>query len=387
MIYLELFAGFLLAFVVTGLAIPPITRLALARDWVDRPDGHRKLHARPTPTVGGLAIAAGFFAGALVLYLFQEPLAALGKMPPLAFWAGALAMVASGFYDDWRRLGFKGKFVIQVCVAFVLLKAGYRIDLPELSFLPSGALDQALSDPLTIVWIVGVINAVNLIDGLDGLAAGVSLIAFLALSVLFGMEGHLWPIMIGLTISGSLLAFLIKNFNPASIFMGDSGSLLLGYLLAVLSLSAPMHPHPLLALVLPSVVLGLPVLDTTLSIFRRVREGKPICAPDHDHIHHRLVRMWPVRRAVVVLYAVAAAFGGAAILVRVLSPGSAFVILALALLTAAAGVGLLGYLRPAAAPLLGRPYAGEGRIPQDAGGDGMASHLEHEVVLPRAGNG
>ncbi len=385
MIYLELITGFLISFATAALLIPLIIRLALRKGWVDKPDNHRKLHARPTPTVGGLAIAAGFAVGGLYLFFVSGNVHAPFSMPPLAFWVGALAMVCTGFYDDTRGLSFKGKLFVQVCVAYMLLHAGYRIDLSDLPFIQSDVYDQALfSIPLTLLWIVGVINAVNLIDGLDGLAGGVALIAFGCLSILFGIGGQLGLIMIGLVISGAVLAFLMYNFNPASIFMGDSGSLLLGYLLAVLSLSAKLHADPVLALLVPGVVLGLPVLDTSLSIIRRFQEGKAICAPDHDHIHHRLTRMWPTRKAVLVLYTVATGFGVAAILISLLSPGSGFAVLGATLVAVVVWVAALGYFRPVVrqAPRV-KPAP---VLLNESSGDGMNAHVDRKAVAGAEGD-
>src|SRR5690606_34492605 len=199
------------------------------------------------------------------------------SLPPAMLWIGALAMVGAGFYDDTRGLGFKGKFVIQVFAAYTLLYAGYRVDVTGLPFVGEDPYVQALiSIPLTLLWIVGVINAINLMDGLDGLAAGLVLIAFACLALVFGVNGQNGLVMVALIMGGALVGFLLYNFNPASIFMGDSGSMFLGYMLATYALEGRGHADPAVALLIPAVALGLPLLDTTLSIVRRVIERKAV---------------------------------------------------------------------------------------------------------------
>jgi UDP-GlcNAc:undecaprenyl-phosphate GlcNAc-1-phosphate transferase len=344
--YSVLIAGFLVAFGTTALLTPVVRRLAIDYDWVDHPDGHRKLHADIVPAIGGLAIAIGFAVGLAYLHAVRTLLPFEVVFPPSALWAGALVIVASGFYDDTRGLGFKGKLAVQILVAYALLHAGYRVDLAWIPFVSEDPYSQALlSIPVTMLWIVGVINAVNLLDGLDGLAAGVSLIAFASLGLIFGLHGEIGLVMIALIITGALAGFLLFNFNPASIFMGDSGSLFLGYLLATYSLAGTGHTSPWVALVLPAVVLGLPLVDTALSIARRFVEQKAIFAADRDHIHHRLTRTLSHRDAVLVLYGVALTFGLAAVAMSLLPAAfGAGVILGICALT---GLGLnrLKYLR------------------------------------------
>jgi UDP-GlcNAc:undecaprenyl-phosphate GlcNAc-1-phosphate transferase len=344
--YSVLIAGFLVAFGTTALLTPVVRRLAIDYDWVDRPDGHRKLHADIVPAVGGIAIAIGFAVGLAYLHAIRTLLPFEVQFPPSALWAGALVIVASGFYDDTRGLGFKGKLAVQVLVAYALLHAGYRVDVTWMPFVSEDPYSQALiSIPVTLLWIVGVINAVNLLDGLDGLAAGVSLIAFASLGLIFGIHGEIGLVMIALIITGALAGFLLFNFNPASIFMGDSGSLFLGYLLATYTLAGTGHTNPWVALVLPAVALGLPIVDTALSIARRFVERKAICAPDRDHIHHRLMRTLSHRDAVLVLYAVALSFGVAAVMMSMLPSLYALAVIGCACVLTGLGLNRLKYLR------------------------------------------
>ena len=310
MSYVLLTAGLVLSALGTLLIVPPLRWLALRQGWVDNPDGKRKLHDKPTPTVGGLAIAGGLAVGLTYFTFVGDLLPFAVVRPASALWIGALAMLLLGFCDDVLALGFKGKFVGQVIVAYFMLHAGYRLDVAGLPFVEDDLYQQALYNiPLTMVWIVGIINAVNLLDGLDGLAAGVALIGFATLGTIYGIRGEFGVAAMALVLVGSLLGFLVYNAHPASIFMGDSGSLMIGFLLATYALRADAHVNPVLALMVPIAALGLPVLDTVVAFTRRLINGKSPFAPDRDHIHHRLTRATSARQAVYVLYGVSLLFG------------------------------------------------------------------------------
>jgi len=343
------FATFLLA-VSAALAITlmltwPLRQLALRQGYVDRPDEKRRVHTEATPNVGGLGIVAGIVGGGTVLavgvadasWLQTEVLAAVG---------GGLLIALSGLYDDTRGLGFKRKFVVQIVVAYMLLHSGFRFEVAGLPFVGEGGYDQALySIPLTMLWTVGVINAVNLIDGIDGLAGGVSVVALTVLAVLFGLFGQPLLAAVALIVAGATLGFLYHNKPPATIFMGDTGSLLLGYVLAVLPMAASFHADPLLALVIPGLVLGVPILDTALTIARRTVHRRAICAPDGQHIHHRLRRNHGDRRAVWTLYGVGTWFGVVAILVALTPAFWGYIVLCATSLMALGWVHKLGYIQ------------------------------------------
>ena len=345
--YVTLGTGFLVAFAMTALLVPLVRRWAIQQGWVDSPDSDRKLHQRPTPAIGGLAISGGFGAGLAYLVILSSTLPFAVTLPSMALAGGALLMVATGFYDDIQGMSFKAKFALQILVAYLLIHVGYRIDVSGLWFVGDDPYVHALySIPLTMLWIVGVINAVNLLDGLDGLASGVVLIAFSFLALVFGVQGELGLVVVALAMVGALSGFLIYNFNPASIFMGDSGSLFLGCMLAAFSLEQAAHSNTLLALIIPIVVLGLPIGDTALAIGRRFASGRAICAPDDDHIHHRLTQQWSHKSSVLILYAVALWFGIAALLIALLSTPWAYVVLGLTAGAAVLGLYILGYLEP-----------------------------------------
>ena len=344
----------LLAFVVTVFATPAVRRLALSRAWTDDPDGLRKLHQTPTPSAGGLAIFAGVATATAVSgwALPQFGLGGLGLSGLVVF--GAFAVVALGATDDIRGLGFKAKLAVEVFVAYLLLHAGLRIDLSVLPFIGDDVfLDALYSIPLTVLWVVGVMNAVNLVDGIDGLASGVAAIAFASMALAYGLSGDVALVLLAVVFVGALVGFLVHNFNPASIFMGDSGSLFLGYALAVYTLSGPVREQAFIAPVLPVLALGLPLLDTSLSMVRRVAGRRAMMAPDHDHIHHRMSGLMSTRKAVGTLYAVSAVFGLLAVVATTSTGVAVFVAVGCAVAVAAGLVIRLGYVRlPYAAPAL-----------------------------------
>ncbi|WP_424518878.1 MraY family glycosyltransferase [Rubrivirga sp.] len=278
-------------------------------------------------------------------------------IPGIAMVGGILVMVL-GAIDDVRGLDFKTKLVVEVFVAYMLLHAGLRINLSVLPFVGEDVFLHALySIPLTILWVVGVMNAVNLVDGIDGLASGVVAIAFASMALAYGLAGDLPLVFVALVFVGALAGFLVHNFNPASIFMGDSGSLFLGYALAVYTLSGPIREEAILTPALPLLALGLPLLDTSLSMVRRVSSRRAMMAPDHDHIHHRMSRAMSTRKAVAVLYAISAMFGLLAVLADSTTGMGVLIALGCAAAVATGLLIRLGYVRlPYAAPAL-KPVA------------------------------
>ena len=372
LVYLSLI-GFLTALVVALVVTPVVRRLALAKGWVDRPDGERKLHARPTPALGGVGVFVGSVAGLIAVAAAAPLLGVTGFGLPLVVVLGGLLMFATGLWDDLRGLGFKSKLAIELGVAYALLVSDRTllIDLTAVPFIDADPYMHALfAIPVTLLWIVGVMNAINLIDGVDGLAAGVAVIALASLAAAFGGTNDATLFVVALVIAGGLLGFLRYNVNPASIFMGDSGSLFVGFVLAVYTLSGTGHANPLVALAIPLVALGLPIFDTVLSMLRRVIGRQAIMAPDRDHIHHRMTARTPVRRAVLILYAIAGGFGLVAVGMSLTSATAAPWWIALAIVGAATFATTLGYVRrPYMPPVLIDTVGGGGPVeePADAG--------------------
>ncbi|MEL6611226.1 MAG: MraY family glycosyltransferase [Bacteroidota bacterium] len=315
---LVLLALIFLAALGVALVLTPTFRTAAFRfGWVDIPDA-RKIHTVPVPRVGGIAIFAGLTAGLALAYLVQDGLPF--DIPPRtwAVWGGALVLFATGLYDDIHGLGFKRKFAVQLVVAYFMVAAGFHFRLDGVPFIENLSVYHQLwiALPFTLLWIVGIINAINLLDGLDGLAGGISMVALLALAVAFASNGDIGMVVLALALAGGLVGFLVFNFNPASIFMGDSGSLVLGFLLAMYSIQGTGHADPLLALLVPVIALGLPIMDTSVTFFRRIAQRRSPFMPDGDHIHHRVRRSSAShRRAVLVLYGVGMVFGITAVLI------------------------------------------------------------------------
>jgi UDP-GlcNAc:undecaprenyl-phosphate GlcNAc-1-phosphate transferase len=294
---------------VAGLATPFVMRHALAMGVVDRPN-ERKVSARARmPLMGGLAVALGFWVGiALALQLLPDGGGLAGGIEPLLI--GGFLMLCLGAFDDRYGLSAWQKLAVQLVAAALAVASGMRID--HLTSPLSGEVITFapwLAWTATAVWIVVVTNSINLIDGLDGLCTGVSAIITLALTAVAHQAGHGVVVVAGLALAGGLLGFLPWNFPPARIFVGDTGALFIGYSLSILALEGYQRATVITFLV-PLLALAVPLLDTTLSILRRLRSGKGVMQADRQHMHHRLLAEYhgDHRPAVLSLYGLTACF-------------------------------------------------------------------------------
>ena len=293
----------LTAFLLCLVATPLCRNLSLRLNLVDQPDSDRKLHLRPIPRIGGIPIVLSY-AGALGLMLLAAPHGArisiqhtqlLRSLLPAA---GLVFLI--GLWDDIVGLKPRQKLAGQVVAAILAVSLGARLTV--INGLPHSAWVMV---PLSVIWLVGCTNAVNLIDGLDGLASGVGLFAVLATLLAAGLSGNLGLAMATAPLAGCLLAFLRYNFAPASIFLGDCGSLTIGFLLGCFSLIWSQRSGTLLGVVAPLMVLALPLVDVGLSIGRRYLRSAPIFGADRGHIHHMvLARGFKPRDAALILYGV-----------------------------------------------------------------------------------
>lgn len=309
----------------TTLVLTPLVRRAALRfGWTDAPDGKRKIHRQPIPNVGGLALMGGLLAG---IATAQGLGLSLGI--PIPILGAVLALGLIGFYDDLKNLSYRYKFAAQIAVAVVVFASGYRVELFDV-LLGANAYTLSISFVLTLIWVVGVINAVNLLDGMDGLAAGVVLIAMVSLGGGVWFHGGESQLMLAVALGMAIVGFLVYNSHPASLFMGDCGSLFLGAMLAAYSLNGTTHSHPLLATIIPVVAMGLPILDVFLALLRRWQERRPLFSADSDHIHHRLARRFELThgRTVLALYGVAAMYSLSALAMSALKPRFSFLLLA-----------------------------------------------------------
>lgn len=316
-----IWVAFVSAFIVALLATRTVIAFARRIGAVDKPDGYRKVHKQETPRLGGLAIYAAFAAPLVALIHFPEWSQVSRELfsradTMLSLMIGATLALGLGVLDDLFDLRAIWKLLWQVLIASLMYWFGFSIAAISNPFGGRFGLG-AFSFPVTVFWFVGCMNAVNLLDGLDGLAAGMTLFVSLTLFLVSLHFRNLIGMLLMGSLSGAALGFLMFNFPPARIFLGDSGSMLLGFLVAALSLvGATRKAEAAVALFIPVVALGLPILDTSLAILRRWYKRLPISAPDRQHIHHALVAMgYSQRRVVMTLYGICLVLGLAALLI------------------------------------------------------------------------
>ncbi len=306
----KLILCFSLAFGVSLAATPFVRILAHKIGAIDMPDA-RRVHDHPIPRMGGLAIFYGFLISLLCF--------ARVDMQLKGIIIGALVIVAVGIVDDVKQLGAKIKFVAQLAVALVVVAHGVVIEYISVpSFInETGILSLGyFAIPITLLWIVGVTNAVNLIDGLDGLAVGVSSIATFSLFFIAILAGEMQVALITAALAGGCLGFLPYNFNPAKIFMGDTGSTFLGYILSIVCIQGLFKGYVVISFIIPFLILGLPIFDTAFAIVRRIWNKKPIMAPDRGHLHHKLMDMgFSQKQTVAILYIITSILALSAVVV------------------------------------------------------------------------
>lgn len=304
-------AAFACAFAITLVTTPFAKWLSAKVGAIDYPKD-RGVHKKPMPRMGGVAIVLGFLVTVLMVYFFDR---SMSPKQFVGFIVGAGIIAVLGMIDDMKDLPAKLKFCVQIVAALIVIFSGTQI---QIVLWPVTATLQKLSIPITLVWIVGVTNAVNLIDGLDGLAAGVTGIAALSLMVLCIMTGTTTAVVLAAALAGACLGFLPRNFNPAEIFMGDTGSTFLGFVLAVTSILGVFKGYALLALVVSIFCIGLPIFDTIFAMLRRMAKHQPIMQADRGHLHHKLIdHGFSQKKAVLIMYAISIFLGLLAIFIAV----------------------------------------------------------------------
>lgn len=270
------------------LALTPVIRDHFNRvGLVDQPDQSRKIHTSPIPRVGGISIALSYVLAFLVIsfYPFQtwNQLSVRIEFAQAIFF-GSVIVFLSGLVDDFLNIHPWQKLAAQIVAGTVIFYSGIRIGVPE-----NVPYADAVSLAVTVLWLVGCANAFNLIDGMDGLAAGIGLFATIAMLIAGLINNNLDLIIVTVPLAGSLLGFLRYNFNPASIFLGDCGSMLIGFLLGCFAIEWSHKSVTLLGLTAPMMALAVPLLDASLSVVRRFLRNRPIFGADRGHIHHRLL--------------------------------------------------------------------------------------------------
>ena len=321
-------AALLLAMVVTMVSMPLVRRLAVRMGAIDMPgvagtDSERHLHTTPTPRMGGLAIFLGFYCS-MAAFVTINP-------QQSAMLLGAAVIVLLGMVDDVRGLSAKVKLAVQIVAAVIAVSGGSVINYVSVPtwISESGHLNLGwLSVPVTVVWIVLITNAVNLIDGLDGLACGVSTISSMTMLVIALTVAEPDVALLMAALAGGCIGFLPYNLNPAKIFMGDTGSTFLGFILATVSIEGLFKSYAIISFAVPFLMLGLPIFDTCFAILRRVSHGQSPMAPDRGHIHHRLIDMgFNQKQAVAVLYVISAILGLSAVVLTTTNVVRAMVVL------------------------------------------------------------
>lgn len=326
----------LLAALVSYILTPYIKTLAFKIGAVDKPD-NRKVHKKIMPRLGGLAIYIAFLIG--VVSSLELTWDIVGIL------AGATVIVIVGILDDVYQMPAKVKLLGQIVAACILIAFDIRIEWVNNPLGGYIYLDKFISIPLTVFWVISFTNVVNLIDGLDGLAAGVSAIASLTVIFVAIQMGYFHVAVLSAALAGGIIGFIRYNFNPATIFMGDTGSMFIGYMLAAISVYGAVKTAATIALIVPAIALGLPIMDTAFAIMRRYTNGRPIFQPDKGHLHHRLLAMgMNQKQAVLLMYAISAALGIAAVLWAEVDGFYAALIIAIIITAVAIGAKKIGIL-------------------------------------------
>ncbi len=303
------------AFLVAFAATPMVIALAHKINALDVPKDNRRVHKKPIPLIGGLAIFYGFVVSVICFATIDRE--------TLGILIGSLIIVTVGVIDDMSDMKAIVKLLCQIVAAALVVYAGVRIEHFANPFYgwfgPQYlVMNYWVSVAVTIIWIVGVCNAVNLIDGLDGLAVGISSIASMSLVALTLLSNNLNVAILTAAVAGAGFGFLPYNFNPAKIFMGDTGALFLGFILACISVEGFLKLSAIISFAVPILILGLPIFDTIFAIFRRLLTGRSPMSPDRGHLHHRLLDMgFSQRQTVAILYTMTGALCLTAVVISI----------------------------------------------------------------------
>lgn len=301
---------FFVAVFISLVMTPLVRRLAIKIGALDIPKDDRRVHNKPMPLIGGLAIYIAVVFATIMFLPIDRSL--------ISIMIGGSIIVCSGIIDDMKGMSPKLKLLFQIIAGGVLVLGDVKVDAITNPFSHNNILLELkwLSIPITLFWVVGITNTLNLIDGLDGLSAGVAMISSISFMLVAGKFENLDVTVLSGIVAGACLGFLPYNFNPAKIFMGDTGALFLGFMLAAISIEGVMKSVATIAIIVPILILGVPIFDTTFAIFRRLLSGQSIVSADKGHLHHRLLNMgFSQRQTVLILYGISAIFGTFAVIV------------------------------------------------------------------------
>ncbi len=322
------------AAVISFLATPLVKRLAFQIGAVDVPKDNRRMHNHPIPRLGGLAIAIAFLAA---FFLFTRP-----DREMQGILLGSLMILILGIFDDCLALRALPKFFVQIAAACVVVFSGCSIRYVTNPFSAVPIDLGWLSGPVTVIWIVMITNAVNFIDGLDGLAVGVSGISSGTMLIIALLVAEDNVALVMACLMGACLGFIPYNFNPAQIFMGDTGSTFLGFILASMSIQGLFKMYAVISFMVPFLILGVPFFDITFAVIRRLAKHQNPMTADRGHIHHRLIDMGlSQKQSVAVVYTLTAVLGLAAVLLANSSEAKTFILFAAVLVVAVLGFAVI----------------------------------------------
>ena len=344
----DIIIAFTLAFITAFMLTPLTIKLARKLGAIDTPKDYRRVNKIAMPRLGGLAVIAGFTLSVFYLLFVMSIEGNIDLAVDsydkklLGFFAGAVIIGITCFIDDVKGIRAIVKLLAQIVAAMVCIKTGIVIDDIKIGVLENLKIPLAVSEIITVFWIVGITNALNLIDGLDGLSTGITLISSGSLLLVFSLNGSpLVSIVLITALAGALTGFLPYNFNPAKTFIGDTGSNFLGYCLAIISILGIAKTYTAIVIIAPIIVLALPLFDTFMAVVRRVIKGKSLKAimtPDSNHLHHRMIRKgFTQKQAVLTLYFITATLGMFTVILMESGPFKAFSFILLIVIVIAAG--------------------------------------------------
>lgn len=314
----------LVSTIISLTATPLVKKIAIKVNAIDVPKDARRVHKKPIPLLGGLAIYIAFI---ITLILKKGTL----ESSEIGIIIGSTIIVIGGVIDDIKELKPFAKLCFQIAAAISLIVSGVSISILTNPFDSINGLIYInwLYIPFTLLWVVGITNALNLIDGLDGLSAGVALISTITIFIIAVIHGRPEAAILTSILGGAIIGFLPYNFNPASIFMGDAGAQLLGFLLAAISMEGTIKSATAFAVSVPILALGLPIYDTVFAMIRRKVNGKPISEGDRGHLHHRLLDLgFSQKQVVILMYLFSAILGGIAIIAMQISTVRSYFLMA-----------------------------------------------------------
>ncbi len=298
-----------LSLVISYILTPVVIKIAHHVGAIDVPKDERRVHKKPIPLIGGLGIYIAVMTSTMIFV----------DMPVdkvLSIMVGSLIIIFVGFVDDINPVSAKYKFLVQIVAACVIVYGGIRIRTFQPFFFGSNQIvfGTIFSSFITVFWIVGITNTINFIDGLDGLTGGVATISSLTITYIALSNNRIEIALISVILAGACIGFLPYNFNPASIFMGDTGALFLGFMLSVLSIEGTIKGAVAITIVAPVLALGIPIFDTSFAIFRRLKNGIAPWEPDKGHLHHRILDLgYGQRKTVIAIYLINSLFALAVI--------------------------------------------------------------------------